>query len=64
MAQKRVPQPKRRTYKPTYLRAWREHRGLTQEALAARIEGMFDEETTSATISGSRTASSLMDKRF
>jgi len=48
---KRRASPKRRVYKPTYLRAWREHRGLTQEALAARIEGMFDEETTTATIS-------------
>jgi len=48
---KRRATPKRRVYKPTHLRAWREHRGLTQEALAARIEGMFDEETTTATIS-------------
>lgn len=36
---------KRSSYQPAFIKAWREFRGLTQEALAERVE------TTTATIS-------------
>lgn len=36
----RRPSPKPPKHRPTFLRAWREHRGFTQEELAGRIEAV------------------------
>lgn len=41
----------RRLFQPTYIRAWREFRDLTQEQLAERIETMTGIATTTASIS-------------
>jgi transcriptional regulator with XRE-family HTH domain len=42
---------KRKTHKPTMIREWRKHRGLTLERLADRVEVLTGLKTTAQTLS-------------
>lgn len=42
---------KAKTFRPTFIRAWRTHRGLSLEALALRVEEILGRNMTYATLS-------------
>lgn len=41
----------KKAFRPTFIRAWRTHRGLSLEALAARVEEILGRNMTYATLS-------------
>jgi transcriptional regulator with XRE-family HTH domain len=52
MAKRAQPQPKKAQFRRTFIRQWRQHRGLTLEQLADRVRTINDAlETTHASLS-------------